>query len=221
MARSDRKGATEQAPLTQATVKGSSIYPNPWNVNEMSPQMFEKEIASIREFGFVDPLLVRPHPWEKDVYQIIDGEHRWSAGTQIGMTEFPVNIIEVDDDTAKQLSIVLNETRGSSNQARLSALVRDLASRDPDRVSRVMPFDRARLDEMLRGMEDSKIDFDALREKHQAMNRETGWVERVFRMPSDSATVVDDALGRIMRDEGIDEQWKALEMMAADSLAGA
>jgi ParB-like chromosome segregation protein Spo0J len=196
------------------------LFPNPWNVNEMSPEMFQKELASISEFGFVVPLLVRPHPWEKDAYQIIDGEHRWRAGKELGMDAFPVSIIDVDDDTAQQLSIVLNETRGSSNQMKLASLVRSLASRtDPEKLQRIMPFSRERFDEMLERLDESRIDFDALKQKRQAMNGDSGWVERVFRLPADSATVVDDALRRIMEAEQIEEQWRALEMMAADSLA--
>jgi len=220
MARADRQSTKEQAPLRAERIPTERLFPNPWNVNEMSPEMFGKELASISEFGFVVPLLVRPHPWEPDAYQIIDGEHRWRAGKELGMTSFPVSIIEVDDETAQQLSIVLNETRGAANQLKLASLVRSLASRtDPERLARVLPFSRDRFDAMLERLDETKIDFDALREKRQAMSGEAGWVERVFRLPADSATVVDDALRKIMEAEQIDEQWRALELMAADSLA--
>jgi len=220
MARPDRKSEAEQAPLRSERIPTERLFPNPWNVNEMSPEMFQKELASIAEFGFVVPLLVRTHPWEPDAYQIIDGEHRWRAGKELGMISFPVSIIEVDDDTAQQLSIVLNETRGSANQLKLASLVRSLAARtDPEKLQRVMPFSRERFDEMLGRLDESRIDFDALKQKRQSMNSEGGWVERVFRLPADSATVVDDALRKIMEAEQIDEQWRALELMAADSLA--
>jgi len=221
MARTSRKGATQQATLIQALLPREVIYPNPWNVNEMTPEMFQKEIASIAEFGFVDPLLVRTHPWEPNAYQIIDGEHRFLAGNELGMVEYPVNIIEANDEVAQELSIVLNETRGSANQEKLAGLVRSLARRaDPEQLQRILPFSREKFDEMLSRMDASKIDFDALKQKRQALGNETGWVERVFRLPADSATVVDDALGRIMENEQVEEQWRALEMMAADYLAG-
>jgi hypothetical protein len=83
----------------------------------------------------------------------------------------------------------------------------------------VLPFSRERFDEMLSRLDETKIDFDALRQKREGMGKESGWVERVFRLPSESATVVDDALSRIMEAEQIEEQWRALELMAADSLA--
>jgi hypothetical protein len=221
MARTDGQSTAKQASLTTALVEAHRIFPNPWNVNEMSPEMFQKELASIVEFGFVAPLLVRPHPWEPGAYQIIDGEHRWRGGRELGMDVFPVSIIEVDDETAQELSIVLNETRGAANQLKLASLVRSLAARtDPERLQRVLPFSRERFDEMLERLDESRIDFDALKQKRQAMNGDSsGWVERVFRLPADSATVVDDALCKIMEAEQIEEQWRALELMAADSLA--
>lgn len=223
MARTDGKGATKQAPLAalrSAIVPADRLFPNPWNVNEMDQEMFAKELASIAEYGFVDPLLVRPHPWEKDAYQIIDGEHRWRGGKELGMLEFPVSIIDVDDDTAQELSIILNETRGTANQIKLASLVRSLAQKsDPVRLQRLLPFSRERFEGMLDRLDETKIDFEALKQKRQAMGSDSGWVERVFRLPADSATVVDDALRKIMEAEQIEEQWRALELMAADSLA--
>src|SRR5438045_6741 len=67
-----------------------AIEPNPWNPNAMDKAMFEKELASIRKYGFVDPLTVR----EVDFighrhYEIIDGEHRWKAAKQLGYAELP------------------------------------------------------------------------------------------------------------------------------------
>jgi hypothetical protein len=38
-------------------------------------------------------------------------------------------------------------------------------------------------------------------------------------MPGASAKVVDEAIARV-RDEGIDQDWRALEMIAADYLGG-
>lgn len=219
MARANGTSATEQAPLTRTVVARERLFPNPWNVNEMTVEMFQKEKRSISRYGFVDPLLVRPHPWEKDCYQIIDGEHRFRGGSELGMVDFPVDIIDVDDETAQELSIVLNETRGVANQGKLAALVRSLAEkRDPDQLQKVLPFTRRRFEEMV--SDEQKLDFESLKERSKALGREnTGWVERVFRMPADSAVVIDDALKRIMAAERIEDEWRALEFMAADSLA--
>ncbi|MCU0370431.1 MAG: ParB/RepB/Spo0J family partition protein, partial [Bacteroidales bacterium] len=63
----------------------------------MTVEMFAKERASIREFGFIDPLTVRP---SNGAYEIIDGEQRWQAGKAEGLASFPCIVLDVDDDTA-------------------------------------------------------------------------------------------------------------------------
>jgi ParB-like chromosome segregation protein Spo0J len=174
------------------------IHPNPWNANVMDPEMFAKEMASIREFGFVDPLTVRDlgDSW----FELIDGEHRWKAGKQDdiqtdadgkrsvvrpAMAYLPcIDLGTVDDAVAMQLSVVLNETRGSPNRDRLSELLRDLRERTSEvHLEAVMPFSRARLDDLL--AERQERDFASLRTAR--VDREhpgAGWVERVFRLPS-------------------------------------
>jgi ParB/RepB/Spo0J family partition protein len=223
MARTDRKGDTEQAALEHRFIDADRLYPNPWNVNEMDEFMFAKELESIRQFGFVDPLLVRPHPYEHESFQIIDGEHRWRAGKELGMTVFPVNVIEADDETAQQLSIVLNETRGRPNEVKLSSLVRSLLEKRGEQVARALPFTSERLAQMVAEKEE-KIDFFSLQQRQEILqrHRDTSWVERVYRLPKESAAVVDQALQKVMSDEGLppDQDWKALELIAADSLAG-
>lgn len=225
MARTDRKGDQEQAALEHRFIEADRLYPNPWNVNEMDEFMFAKELESIRQFGFVDPLLVRPHPYEHESYQIIDGEHRWRAGRELRMEYFPCNVIDVDDETAQELSIVLNETRGRPNEAKLSSLVRSLVEKRGEQAARVLPFTSERLTAMVAEKED-KIDFSALAERQKILQKKRegsgAWVERVYRLPRDSAEVVDQAIEKVLSEEGLppDQDWKALELIMADSLAG-
>src|SRR6185312_654905 len=98
------------------------IEPNPWNPNAMDDVMYGKEIESIHEFGFVDPLTCR---MIGEIRQIIDGEHRWRVAKDhgrcvrnangvdwvehLGLAELPVtNLGIVADTAAQQLTIVLN-----------------------------------------------------------------------------------------------------------------
>lgn len=225
MARTNRKGDSEQATLEQTVADADHIYPNPWNVNQMDDFMFRKEVESIREFGFVVPLLVRPHPFEAGCFQIIDGEHRWRAGRELGMGQFPVNVIDADDETAQELSIVLNETRGQADEAKLSSLVRSLVEKRGEQVARVMPFTQERLQSMVAD-KDADIDFAGLAERQKILQKKRegsgAWVERVYRLPRDSAEVVDEAINKVISDEELpsDQDWKALELLCADSLAG-
>lgn len=218
MAKNGWVGKAEQAIESVLMVTDELLEPNPWNPNVMTPEIFEKERASIREFGFVDPLTVR---WIGDRYQIIDGEHRWKAGRLEGYRTFPVVLLrDIDDETAKQLTIVLNETRGSPDKGKLAALVRDLAAkRDQAQLQRVLPYTAEQMRSMVTGMD--QIDWDSLHQKRDQLKQDRErWVERVFRMPAEAAQVVDDAIERVKTQEGIETDWRALEMIAADSMAG-
>jgi hypothetical protein len=196
----------------------------------MDAEMFGKAIESIHEFGFVDPVTVREVG--ADRYQIVDGEHRWKAalehsdacdllaGAHTGFDVLSVwNLGLVEDDVAQQLTIVLNETRGEAKQDRLAALVQGLAERNDERRLRtVMPFTAERFAE-LSGARGS-IDWEALQRKRRALagGQNERWVERVYRMPKAAAEVVDEAIAKVKDGEGVEQDWRALEMIAADFL---
>jgi len=200
------------------------LRPNPWNPNVMSPEMMEKERASIREFGFVDPITVREEGGlDGGWWQIIDGEQRYTAGLAEGMEEFPVIPLDVTEDEAKELTIILNDTRGQFQENRLSSLVQDLAERrEQVRMEALLPYTKERLDQLANRRE---VDWSELEQRRDEQSgkkeRDTeAWVERVYRMPRASAEVIDEAVQRVQDEEDIEQQWRALEMIAADFLAG-
>lgn len=116
-----------------------SIVPNPWNYNTQPEETFTKLAESLRRYGFVQPIIVR-HKGGK--LEIINGEHRWRAAQMLSMKQVPViDLGELDDGKAKQLSIILNELGGSPDQVRLADLLRDINAEVPfEDLSTVMPF---------------------------------------------------------------------------------
>jgi len=131
----------------------SALRPNPWNPNVQSKASFEKLTESIRRFGFSQRVVVRPF---EGGYQIIDGEHRWRAAQTLRMTEVPaVDVGDVSDETAKQLTIIFNELSGSPDQVRLAELLRDLSETVPlEDLRAVMPFPDREIDVLI-----SAVDF--------------------------------------------------------------
>lgn len=215
MAKVDRPSEPQQETLTY--VRLADVYPNPWNVNVMSPDMYEKERASIRRYGMVDPLTIRVHPWEQGKWQLIDGEHRWRAAADEGHIEVPAMILDVDDDTAQELGLVLNETRGSADSKKLRELVASLAARrDEQQLREVLPFSRERFDEMVGKRE--AVDYASLDEK-PAERTSTGQVERVYRMPREVAELIDEAVRTTLDAHQLEHDWQALEVMAAEAMA--
>jgi hypothetical protein len=152
-------------------------------------------------------------------YEIIDGEHRWRAAKELGLTELPCwNLGLIDDADARELTVVLNETRGQPDQERLRTLLKDLvARRGGDAAVRdILPFSRERFDALIGSM---KVDWDALEERRQAVQAQGRWKEIVFRVPYEAAQTIERAIDEVKEREGFDEGWRALEMICADRLA--
>jgi ParB/RepB/Spo0J family partition protein len=196
-------------------VSTDDLRPNPWNPNRMDEDMFEKAVTSIREFGFVDPITTRTI--SDGEYEIVDGEHRWVAAKQEGLTNIPiVDLGQIPDEIAQQLTIVLNETRGQADPQRLGRLLLDLSRKvDKDKLISTLPYSREAFDR-LSGLKTLDLSSLESQTRQAAANQ---WVERIYRMPKDAAEVLDSAIQTWRSVEGEAPDWKVLEMLAADYLA--
>jgi ParB family transcriptional regulator, chromosome partitioning protein len=81
--------------------------PNPNQPRQVMGDLSEL-IASIAEKGIIEPLVVRVRG---DRFQIIAGERRYQAATQIGLRELPVVIREADDTEMLELALIENLQR--------------------------------------------------------------------------------------------------------------
>lgn len=193
-----------------SVVSVDRIRHNPWNPNRMDPTMYRKELASIRKFGFIDPITVRKIG---NQFEIIDGEHRWRAAKELGIKAVPVyDVGDISDADAKQLTIVMNETRGKPDAKKLGSVLRDLLdSVQKTDLLDLLPYSPPVFDR-LAGLEEVE-DWGL-----PPTPTSNGWVERVYRMPIDAAEVLDEALAKAKDGEDIQE-WQAVERIAAEFLA--
>jgi ParB family chromosome partitioning protein len=74
-------------------------------------EAMEALVASIREKGVLQPLLVRRHPNAGNMYEIIAGERRWRAAQAAALHEIPVVIREFSDRDALEIALVENIQR--------------------------------------------------------------------------------------------------------------
>ena len=96
------------------TLRTSEIEPN----RDQPRKVFSDEAIaaladSIREYGVLQPILVRP--LGTGMYQIVAGERRWRAARMLGLNEVPVNIKELSNLEAMQIAIVENLQRENLN----------------------------------------------------------------------------------------------------------
>jgi ParB family chromosome partitioning protein len=68
-------------------------------------------VDSVKQYGLLQPILVRPVSGEPDAYEIIAGERRWRAAQKAQLHEVPVVIRTLDDLDALQLALVENLQR--------------------------------------------------------------------------------------------------------------
>lgn len=138
-----------------------SITPNPWNPNVQNEAQYKAEIESIVSNGFIAPILVRK---VGKGYQIVDGEHRHRALSQIinekltgagnvpdliAKKQIPAVVLDVDDAHAKKLTIVMNETRGRADMARLGALLSEIKLELGDDLKIGLPYTAVQLNELM------------------------------------------------------------------------
>lgn len=196
-------------------VEPERLRPNPWNPNVMDSEMLEKARASIREFGFIDPITVRG-------LEIIDGEHRWLIAREMELGVVPViDVGPIPDAIAQQLTIVLNETRGQADPNRLGRLLKELmVTETKEHLLATLPFTAQAL-ERLTGLPTMTWEgLDRPQTPTLPGHKPQAWVERTYRMPKDSAEVIDQAIARV-REKADDDvsDWQALEYVCADFLS--
>ncbi len=71
----------------------------------------EALVASVVEFGLLQPILVRPIVGQPDIYEIVAGERRWRAAQKAQLHDVPVVIRSMGDQDALQLGLIENLQR--------------------------------------------------------------------------------------------------------------
>lgn len=81
--------------------------------HEFAKEALEELANSIRTQGIINPIVIRAI--EKDRYEIIAGERRWRAAQLAQLTEIPVLIKTISDETALAISLIENIQRQDLN----------------------------------------------------------------------------------------------------------
>ena len=65
---------------------------------EFNQADMDERVHSIREFGVLQPIVVRSLPNERDKFELIMGERRWRASRLAGKTTIPVVVREKNEE---------------------------------------------------------------------------------------------------------------------------
>jgi ParB family chromosome partitioning protein len=90
------------------------IRPNPYQPRkEFRPEELAELQASLDANGLLQPIVVRPGG--ANTYELIAGERRLRAATQLGWADIPVVVRDIDDRTLLTLALVENLQRADLN----------------------------------------------------------------------------------------------------------
>jgi len=189
------------------------LQPNPWNSNIVSPDNEAKLDESVRRLGMYKPIVVRE--LDDGSLQILGGEHRWQSAIRLKLPSIPVcNLGRIDDQRAKEISLIDNSRYGTDDALQLAALLEDLGS--PDDLASFMPFSESEFASLTAALtvELDQLDITPADETptlpaerqiqtHQIMR---------FKVPVADAGWVTDLIGRTMKTQKFNDD---------DSLANA
>jgi ParB family transcriptional regulator, chromosome partitioning protein len=122
----------------------------PWNANRVPAAILRRIRRSLLEFGIVENLVARPHPCERQAFEVISGNHRLRLFVELGVEAVPVVVLELDDARARLLVQTLNRTRGTDDPVACAQLLeRILLEFEPARVAEFLPESEATIDRLL------------------------------------------------------------------------
>jgi ParB family transcriptional regulator, chromosome partitioning protein len=67
--------------------------------------------SDLRKNGIHSSLWIRPHPYDRDVYELIAGMRRFTGATMIGLTPVPVKVFDWNDEEAYSAAMSENANR--------------------------------------------------------------------------------------------------------------
>jgi len=108
-----------------------NIQPNRLNPRlQFSKAGLDDLAASIRQYGILEPILVRP---TNEHYEVVVGERRYRAAQQAGLDAVPVIVKEYTDDEVMEINLVENIQREDLSAVEKAKLCSELRSRFPEK----------------------------------------------------------------------------------------
>jgi DNA modification methylase len=218
---------TSLAPLPVLTVDEvpiDDLRPDPANPRRISEDELDALERSLRQFGFVQPVLAR-----REDRTVIGGHQRLVAARRLGLGMVPVTWLDVSAEQARLLGLALNKISGSWDEQLLARLIADLQA-VPDVDLTLSGFGEDEIEDLLRSLETREkrehvesFDLDeALEEARWAPRTKPGdlWILGDQRLlcgdatsPADVARLLDGAEPKLLTTDppygvSLDGSWR-------------
>jgi ParB/RepB/Spo0J family partition protein len=207
--------------VSAQTVETWRLQENAWNPNRMDERMFGALVENMRRHGNAQPILVRPV--DRGRFEVIDGAHRLRAARELGHEQVPVVALDVNEETAKALTLAMNRIGGTMAEIDVAGIVAELTegTLPVEELAAFTGYTGDELEELVR-----LANFDWTPEPEPEQERkqpkdDDEWATLTFRVPATVADLVNAELDRclyLLGYEGrADLMHMALEVMAVNS----
>ena len=126
---------------------------NPRKKLKPGDKEYEKIKNSIEEFGFADPLVVNAD------MTVIGGHQRLTCAINMGYTEVPCAVVDIDKVREKALNIALNKITGAWDANLLAELLEDIQNSDFDLGK--TGFDPPEIEQLFNQVHDKQVKEDS------------------------------------------------------------
>lgn len=126
---------------------------NPRKKLKKGDKEYKKILDSIEEFGFADPLVVNSD------MTIIGGHQRLTVAQDLGYTEVPCAVVDIDKTREKALNIALNKITGQWDDHLLAELLEDIANSGDFDIGKT-GFDPPEIGELFNKLHDKNVKED-------------------------------------------------------------
>ena len=142
-----RPANTALPSLTVELVPIDELRPDPANPRRIGEEELDALERSIRQFGFVQPVVAR-----REDRTVIGGHQRLVAARRLGLTSVPVIWLDIGVEQARLLGLTLNKISGTWDEALLARLLAELQM-VPDLDLSLSGFGDDEIKELLRSLE--------------------------------------------------------------------
>lgn len=134
-------------PLAVELVSIDALRPDPANPRRIADDELDALERSLRQFGFVQPVIVR-----REDATVIGGHQRLLAARRLGYSSVPVVWLDISTDQAHLLNLALNRISGDWDEALLARLLAELQA-IPDVDLSLSGFADDEIRDLLRSLE--------------------------------------------------------------------
>ena len=133
--------------LSVVHVPIDDLRPDPANPRRISDAELDSLTRSIRQFGFVDPVIAR-----REDKVVIGGHQRLLAARRLGLASVPVILVDLPAEQARLLNLALNRISGSWDEELLARLLSELDA-SPEVDLSLSGFDDDEVSKLLKSLD--------------------------------------------------------------------